>query len=372
MKSFKGAFPITLILLATGLYFLNLGLPETGKSNPYEEVLEGTVTEVNESTKENLDQSVQIDQIITIQINDGSIKGDSITVENSDVQGPDAQLYTVGDELMIQKTDAPENGGSTFSISDYVRRPILYLLFGLFLLVVVVVSQKQGLSSFIGMVFSFLVLFKLVLPLLLLGYDPVLTATLGALLIIPVSFYLSHGINPKTNIAIGGTMLTLIFTGLLAKCFIGWSHLSGMTDDAALFLKADTGGTLNFQGLLLAGIMISMLGLLDDVTISQAAVAKQLRDAKPNIRFPELYSRTMDVGKDHIASMVNTLILIYAGSSLPLLLLFMDNAHPFGEVINYAFVAEEIVQTLVGSIGLILAVPITTLLATLIYLPKKK
>ena len=128
-------------------------------------------------------------------------------------------------------------------------------------------------------------------------------------------------------------------------------------------IERDTGDRIDFQGLLLAGILISMLGVLDDISVSQASVVQELEGAKKNISFVELYRRTMNVGKDHIASMVNTLVLVYAGASIPLLLLFIDHSHTFWEVLNYEFVAKEIIQTLVGSIGLILTVPVTTFIA---------
>ncbi len=213
------------------------------------------------------------------------------------------------------------------------------------------------------MIFSFFVLFRLVLPLILLGYNPVWSAIGGCVLIIPATFYLSHGVKHKTTVAILGTLVTLILTGVLAYIFAHLGNLSGLSDEAASFLKADTGDRIDFQGLLLAGILISMLGVLDDISVSQASVVQELEGAKKNISFVELYRRTMNVGKDHIASMVNTLVLVYAGASIPLLLLFIDHSHTFWEVLNYEFVAKEIIQTLVGSIGLILTVPVTTFIA---------
>jgi uncharacterized membrane protein len=365
MKSPKFFLTLALLLLSVFFYFLEIPMPGLIGSSPYEEILEGTVSQAQNESSTDETGATEVNQTLTVEVQKGSIAGQSLEVHNSDLQTLDAQLYKEGDEVVIQKSTDPSTGESNYSMSDYVRRPVLYWLFGLFLLVVILVSQKQGFESLVGMIFSFLVIFKWILPLLLAGYDPVLTAISGALFIIPITFYLSHGISKKTNLAILGTILTLALTGILAKIFLTWSHLSGLTDDAALYLKSDTGTTLHFQGLLLAGIMISMLGILDDITISQASVADQLKITKPNIRFAELFSKTMAVGKDHIASMVNTLILIYAGASLPLLMLFISNAHPFSEVINYEFVAEEVVQTLVGSIGLILAVPLTTLLASL-------
>jgi uncharacterized membrane protein len=149
----------------------------------------------------------------------------------------------------------------------------------------------------------------------------------------------------------------------LATLFVNLSQLTGFTSEEAGFLQAYKPGLINMKGLLLSGIIIGVLGVLDDITISQSAIVEQLKKANQKLKPIELYQKAMSVGRDHIASMINTLILVYTGAALPLLLLFIDNPHPFSQVINYEIIADEVVRTLVGSIGLILAVPITTLLA---------
>jgi uncharacterized membrane protein len=165
--------------------------------------------------------------------------------------------------------------------------------------------------------------------------------------------------------AVAGTLIALGITGVLASIFVQSSHLTGFASDEANYLMVARHGTIDIHGLLLAGIIIGLLGVLQDITISQAAIVYQLKDATHSIKPIELFSRAMDVGRDHIASMSNTLILVYAGVSLPLLLLFVNSPLPFSQVINFELIAEEIVRTLVASIGLIIAVPITTLLTTL-------
>jgi len=157
----------------------------------------------------------------------------------------------------------------------------------------------------------------------------------------------------------------LIITGVLAGFFVESAKLTGFASEEAGFLQIARGGTINIKGLLLAGIIISTLGVLDDVTVSQSSIVNQLKETDKNLSFEKLYQRAMKVGQDHISSMVNTLVLVYTGAALPLFLLFIDNPHPFLEVINYEIVADEIVRTLVGSIGLILAVPITTFIAAM-------
>jgi len=186
------------------------------------------------------------------------------------------------------------------------------------------------------------------------------------LAIIPATFFLSHGFNKKTWIAIGGTLIALIITGVLADIFVEGAKLTGFASEEAGFLQAHKLGLINIKGLLLAGIIIGVLGVLDDITVSQSAIVQQLKEANSKLKAGELYKKAMSVGKDHIASMVNTLILVYTGAALPLLLLFIDNPHPFSDIINYEIIADEVVRTLVGSIGLMLAVPITTFIAAFI------
>ncbi|RJR24314.1 YibE/F family protein [Candidatus Microgenomates bacterium] len=244
-----------------------------------------------------------------------------------------------------------------------MRRDSLLLLFCLFLVLVVSIAGIRGFMSVLGMGFSFLVIFLFVLPRISSGANPVMIAILGSFFIVPATFFLSHGFNKKTVVAIAGTVVALMFTGLLAGFFVDNARLTGFSSEEAGFLQFHHNGIINIKGLLLAGIIIGVLGVLDDITISQSAVVFQLKDSNPKIKKGELYKRAMSVGKDHISSMVNTLVLVYTGAALPLLLLFINNPRPFSEVINYEIIADEIVRTLVGSVGLILAVPVTTFFA---------
>ncbi len=351
-----------LLLFATISFGLQISIPQVDEN--YETVMPGKVIEEN-SVESNEGDGVRIEQTLTLQINGES---ETIQVQNSDLAGPDARLFKEGDKVFISKIELPQTE-PIYNIQDFDRRTPLYFLFGLLCFLVVLVSGRQGFESFLGMLFSFMVLFKWVLPLLLNGVDPLLATLSGAALIIPGTFYLSHGFERKTHIAILGTLISLALTGILSKIFVPLSQLSGLADEAAFYLKVGSEVPLDFRGLLLAGILISLLGILDDISISQASIAEELRAAKPDIEFKELYSRCMKVGRDHIAAMVNTLILVYAGGSLPLMLLFFQGNHAFTSVINVEIIAQELVHTFIGSIGLICAVPITTLLACI--KPKK-
>jgi uncharacterized membrane protein len=195
------------------------------------------------------------------------------------------------------------------------------------------------------------------------GKDPLVSVILTSLILLPVIFYLSHGFNTKTTIAIIATLLCMILTGVLANIFIDLTNLQGYTSDESYLLKNQI-ANFDMRNLLLAGMIISSLGILDDITVSQISIVFELHDLNPDLKLKQLYSKGMNVGKDHIASMINTLVLVYAGSSLPLLLLFINNPLPAAELFSFEMLATEIVKTLVGSIGLILAVPAATMLAS--------
>jgi len=340
------------------------------------ELLEGKVVQILEEKEiipAGLDQS-QLYQKMDILITKGSLKEQNITVVSGDLPMANLPKYKIGDQLVIYYSQ-DLNGNPNFYISDYVRRDALLFLLIIFIVLVIAVAGFQGLSSILGMALSFLVIFKFILPQIYAGVNPVQVSVFGSLLIIPATFFLSHGFNRKTIIAISGTLIALFITAILTLIFVNVSKLSGFASEEAGFLQAYNPGLINIKSLLIAGIIIGVLGVLDDITISQAAIVAQLKDANPKLKMPQLYAKAMSVGKDHIASMVNTLILVYTGAALPLLLIFINNPRPFSEIINYEIIADEIVRTLVGSIGLILAVPITTLLATFFtstYSPERK
>jgi len=334
---------------------------------PEEETLEATVVEILEEKEiiPEFGEEEQLYQKLELIVTKGSLKDKNIIIESGNLAIANLQKYQIGSKLVISYSKDFE-GNDSFYITDYVRRDPLFLLFATFVVLVAVVARWRGITALLGMGASFFVILKFILPKILAGSDPIQIAIIGALLIIPLTFYLSHGLNKKTTVAVVGTVIALIITGLLAGIFVEAAKLTGFASEEAGFLQVAKQGAINIRGLLLAGIIIGVLGVLDDITVSQSAVVSQLKQINPGLNSKELYKRAMAVGQDHISSMVNTLILVYTGASLPLLLLFINNPHPFAEVINYEIIADEVVRTLVGSIGLILAVPITTLIAVIV------
>lgn len=342
-----------LLFLIPGFLILSCG-EAIARQERFEAVVEN-ITEENESY-----------QKLDLKITSESREGEQIWVENGNLPMANYQIFRVGDRVMVEQYKDTE-GNDIYYISDYVRRDALGWLFAGFVILTIAIAGKRGVMSIVGMGISFAVIFAFILPRIIEGNDPILTAIAGSVVIIPSTFYFSHGLNKKTSIAVAGTLAALLITGILAGLAVNRAKLSGFATEEAGFLQVTSAGIIDMKGLLLAGIIIGVLGVLDDITVSQSAIVQQLKEANPRMKFEELYKRAMNVGQDHIASMVNTLILVYTGAALPLLLLFMDSSQTIAQVINYELIADEIVRTLVGSIGLILAVPITSVLAAWVY-----
>ena len=283
-------------------------------------------------------------------------------------QGADSPVLHGGDKIVVGRAGSgqpgdPAAGGWYFS--DFQRRGPLLALAVFFALAVVVFGRWRGLFALAGLVASFAVLVRFILPAILIGKNPVAVSVVGAAAIMFAVLYLAHGINARTTTAVLGTVGALLLTGLLAWIFLAGTHLTGMADEESGLLAASLSG-VSLRGLLLGGVVIGSLGVLDDVTVTQASAVWELHQANPALGFQRLYAAGLRIGRDHIASTVNTLVMAYAGASLPLLVLFTLSSRHLGDVLTSEIVAQEIVRTLVGSIGLVSAVPITTALAAFV------
>ena len=284
--------------------------------------------------------------------------GEQVTFEMVD-EAPDS--FEAGQPVHLQVMDM--GGGEVmYQVMD-VRRdgPLLWLL-ALFVTAVVGFGRWQGVRALAGLALTFVLILTFIIPAILVGANPIAVTLIGAVPIMILTLYLSHGFNPKTTAAVIGTATALAITGALAWSFANLASLTGYTSEEARLLSLEVGG-LNLQGLLLAGIILGGLGVLDDVTMSQSSTVFALRRAAPAATFRELFTNALSVGRDHVAATVNTLFLAYAGASLPLLILFVIGGQGWGSLVTSELVAVEIVRTLVGSVGLIAAVPITTALA---------
>jgi uncharacterized membrane protein len=257
-------------------------------------------------------------------------------------------------------------GTIQYVVSDWIRRPVLFGLVALFLLVSTVVARLKGVRAFVATALSLLIVVSFIVPRILAGVSPVLISLLGVGGILVLAIYFVHGLNWSTTAALIGTYAAICITMLLGIGFSDWALLTGFGTDEAIMVSVGA-EQVNLRGLLLAGLLIGALGALTDITIVQASVVRELAHINPQLGLWTLYRRGMNVGNDHVGSLVNTLVLAYTGAALPLFLLLHLNAFSLSRALNLELVATEVVHTLVGSIGLILAVPLTTLIAAAMF-----
>jgi uncharacterized membrane protein len=300
--------------------------------------------------------------LVSVRLTEGDDRGEIVTYERSLTGGQ--PVPDIGAPVRLELI-VPLEGEPFYDFFDFQRRRPVLLLAAAFVGVAMLVGRRRGLRALIALAFSLVVIVGLTLPALVGGASPLLVALVTSALIMLVALYLTHGPNARTTSALIGTLASLAITGLLGSAFIAAARLTGLVGEETAYLRA-TAGFLDFQGLLLAGIIIGSLGVLDDVTVTQASAVWELHGANSGLGLWGLYRSALRIGQDHIASAVNTLVLAYAGASLPLLLLFTQTGESLGTVVTGEVIATEVVRTLVGSIGLIASVPITTFLTALV------
>ena len=287
-------------------------------------------------------------------------------VETPIPAGPGAPRVAVGDEVvLVELTDPADPAVKSYNIAEHQRGTPLIWLMVLFAAAIVAFGRWRGLAALGGLVASFAILLGFVLPGIGAGQPPLLVAIVGAALIMFVVLYLTHGITAQTSVAVLGTLGSLVVTGVLGLLATSATHLTGFGSEDATTLSMFQ-GDVDLHGLLLAGIIIGSLGVLDDVTVTQAATVTELAHANPGLSRRQLYRAATRVGRAHIASTVNTIVLAYAGASLPLLLLLVADSRPVSEILTSEFLAQEIVRSAVATLGLIAAVPLTTGLAAIV------
>lgn len=344
----------------------NSPVPTQEVPNTY---MQATVTKIIDSGTGTIDGQSQEWQTLLLTITNGPEKNKTITIDNGkDYIIGTFQKYSTGDRVIVAKPPAtPGAMKDIYYITDRYRMPRVAALIILFFVLAIVFGRSRGITSIVGMLFSVLIIFYYIIPRITHGSDPFTTCITGSIIIIFVSLYLSHGFNRRTTLALVSTLIALSAAVGIDLAFVHFAHLIGNGTEEAFYLQFDN-FSVDLQGLLLGGIIIGVLGVLDDVTTGQAAAVEEIHDANPELGFSTLYAKGISVGREHIASLVNTLVLAYVGASFPLLLLYStQRLQPLWVTLNSSFIAEEIVRTLVGSSVLVLAVPLTTLLAAVWY-----
>ena len=354
---------IVLFLLSLSIFNYQLSIKAFAQS-PQEYFSKAKVLDIKDQGTQNIAGYENPYQLVELAFIDGPQAGTTRTIEHGGIFTiTNYQLVKPGDIVVVSTIVQDQQAQNT--ITDKSRLdPLIWITGGFFLLVLVTAGLKKGLGSIVGLAISLAIITKFIVPQILAGRDPIAIALIGSIVMLLSTMYLAHGFHKQTSIAVLATAVTLSVTGILSVIFVNLTKLSGLGSEDATSLQIGL-NTINFRGLLLGGMMIGALGVLDDITTGQTAAVYELHKANPSLHFLELIKRARKIGTEHIASLVNTLVMAYAGASLALfIILVMNPSHqPLWVIFNSELIAEEIVRTLAGSIGLILAVPITTVLA---------
>lgn len=343
-------------LMICALFFVPSGISAQELHNDYQGTWKAKVLEVIDERYEELFDTQLLIQTLSLQILEGPEKGNIIQMEN------DFQEFKKGSRVYINHNVAID-GQENYMIINVARQGPLLLLLGIFVLAVIAFGRWQGVRSLLALIASFLAIVYVLIPGILNGWNPLLASFLVAATILFAAIFFTHGFNRESAVAYAGTMMAVVLSGLFAIFAVHITQLTGFAAEEAVYLNFNTGGSINFTALLLGAFIIGFLGVLDDIAITQAAVVSELYASNPNITRREVFTRAMRVGREHVGALVNTLVLAYTGASLPLLLYFHGSSSGFGATINLEIFATEIVRIIVGSVGLILTVPIVTLLA---------
>jgi uncharacterized membrane protein len=337
-------------------------LPHTGQAQELHQELEERVSAevlqvIDEYEREvtGTDTTTQVQEVRAI-IQSGGRAGEVVRFEN------DLAVLEPGDDIFLYRLVTIQ-GQEIITFADFERRPVLAVVSMVFIVLLIVFAGWHGLRSLASLLVSVSAIIFLLVPALLAGYNPVLASVAIAGAVLALVLFGTHGFSPRVWIAFGGTFSAVTVTGIIAYFASDAMRLTGFGSDASVYLNFATDGELDLAGLLLGGIIIGILGVLDDISITQASVVQELKAANAQFTFHELYTRASRVGKYHLGSIVNTLALAYVGVSLPLILLYSKTESSLGLILNQEVVAGELLRIIVGSIGLILAVPATTAVA---------
>jgi uncharacterized membrane protein len=303
-------------------------------------------------------------QVAEVEIMEGEFQNARVFMDFGRTQiMPDDYVLAVGDEVLVSVGVSLVNQTTDAYFIDFVRGRAILLIFVLFVVVAFLVGRWTGLRSLLGMLIGLGVIVFFIIPQIAGGANPVLVSIIGSIIFLGLSLYLVYGWKPMTHAAVISMALALSITGALSFIFIRLARLTGFGNEDMMFLMQQSQIPIDMRGILLAGIIIGSLGVLDDLVVGQSSSVFQLHAANPALSFKELFARAMTIGRDHVSASVNTLVLAYAGESLPMLLLFSITNVNLGMAINVSYIAEEIVRALAGTIGLFISIPIATALA---------
>lgn len=332
-----------------------------------QEFSKAVVTKILDEGKRKVGNMENIYQKVVLKFIDGSEKDKEITLEHGGMFAITAAQKVKPNDVVIVSKSFQENQTQYALVDIFRLDKLLYILLGFFFLIIII-SGKKGLGSMAGLLLSIGVIFFFIVPQIINGANPLFISIIGSLFIMITSIYLAHGFSQQTTVAVVSTFICLILTLITAILSVQIMHLSGMGSEDAYTLYQGFQGRINFQGLLLGAIIIGALGVLDDVTTTQSATVYTLSEANSAFTVRQLIKQGMRIGREHIVSLVNTLVLAYAGASIGvfiyLILGMRQGIQPLWVMLNNELITEELIRTIAGSVGLILAVPITTIIAS--------
>ncbi|HUO56475.1 MAG TPA: YibE/F family protein [Candidatus Paceibacterota bacterium] len=354
----RGFFPAVFIL---SCFLPFISFAQSATVTPETQTIEkAKVISVSNQTTETIQGTGATEpvQTLTAQIVSGPDANQVVTFTNDYTQ------LAPGDIFYLRHTTSSLDGTDYYSVSDPYRLNVLLELAVALVVLIIVFGGLQGVRGFVSLCGSIVLIFYVLMPGILHGYSPVLVSIGVSSLIILLGSYITHGLNRTTTAAVLGMMVTVLITGAVAFWAVHAAHLSGYNSEEVVYLNFNTNGTIDLVGLLFGGIMIGLLGVLYDIAISQAIAVEELFRAGTHLTHIQVYHRAIRIGREHIGALVNTLAIAYVGAALPLLLVVQESSYGVAYAINNEIFATEIVRILIGSIGLILGVPITTLIAS--------
>lgn len=361
----KILFSFLIILFLQLFSFDTNAQSPTNAPSPKQEFYKAVVIEISEQGETEIDNYKSYYQIISVKLLEGLEKGKVKNIENGkQFRMGKNQLLKVNQEIVIAKVIYP-NGETIYSVYDFYRLNTIAIFLIIFFIAVLLVGGKKGIGSTLGMLISLAVILVFIIPSILKGYDPLTITLIGSLVIILTTTYLAHGVSQKTTIALVSTVASLIFTAGFALSAIQLSNITGLGNEEAYSLQLGPTSIIDLRGLFLSGIIITTLGALNDITTTQSATIFELRKTNPKLTFIELLEKGLSVGKEHIASLVNTLILAYVGSAFAVFIFLVLNPVklPYWVILNNEIISDEIIKIISGSMGLLLSVPIVTVIA---------
>ena len=354
-------------------YIMNIFKPTTDQTTVgyTSETVQAEVLNIQEEGRTTVGKQEQTYQIVEIEVMEGEFNHSHMFLEFGKNQVmPEEYILKPGDEILVTVGISPlDNTPSAFFV-DFVRGKAILLIFLLFAIISFIIGSWTGLRSLLGIMVGMGVIILFVIPQIVNGANPLVTSIIGSVIFLAVSLYLVYGWRAMTHSAAISMTLSLILTGGVSIFAVKLARLTGFGNENMMFLIQQSENQIDMRGILLAGIIIGSLGVLDDLAVGQSSAVFQLSKANADLKFQDLFRRAMIIGRDHVAASVNTLVLAYAGESLPMLLLFSITHVNLGMAINVSFIAEEIVRALAGTIGLFLSIPISTAMACLWVLRK--